>query len=381
MSNYDNASVLTEEPFSKAMTTFASLINSCDSLSFLIGAGCSKCAGLPLTMELTDLILSCSDLDEVSKAILTSIKCEFSDATDAHIEDYLSEIVDLLAITNRRSERGVTTNNVNVGNSAYDATQLRSAINQIKQAIAKAVNKRVDITIHRNFIASIHKPVRVGRPISSRPVDYLVLNYDTIIEDALALEGVPYGDGLFGGSTAWWKPDTFDTEGLLARVIKLHGSIDWYQLEDEISPRRIGQSIMTPDGSNLPVLIWPSSTKYQETQTDPFAQLLERARLAMRSDRNSQRLLTICGYSFGDSHINLEIDKALRESEGRLTIAAFTNESEPRGQLKYWCEDVDFGEQVLVFANHGFFHGANKETSPQDLPWWKFEFLTRMLQG
>ena len=95
----------------------------------------------------------------------------------------------------------------------------------------------------------------------------------------------------------------------------------------------------------------------------------------------SQRLLVICGYSFGDSHINLEIDKALHESEGNLTIAAFTDGDEPTGQLQKWHEDDALREQVLIFANRGFFHGDTKKTSIKDLLWWKFENLTRILKG
>ena len=215
----------------------------------------------------------------------------------------------------------------------------------------------------------------------SQPVDYLVINYDTVVEDALALESIPYADGLYGGSTGWWDPDTFDVNGLFARVIKLHGSIDWCQLPVDLLPRRLSPSIEIPDEANLPVLIWPSSTKYQEAQLDPFAQLLDRARKAMRPNTESQRLLVVCGYSFGDSHINLEINNALHESEGNLTIAAFTDEDEPTGQLKEWHEDGEVREQVLIFANRGFFHGDTKVISGEDLPWWKFENLTRILKG
>ena len=380
MSHSDDLSIFTKEPFSQAVAKYTELINNCDALTFLIGAGCSKSAGLPLTKELTDLVLSSSELDQDSKQILQAITSIFSDATDAHIEDYLSELVDLIAITDRRSERGVKKNNITVGDAAYDALQLRNASHQIKREIAKTVNKKVNITHHRNFVSAIHTPIRVGRPVSSQPVEYLILNYDTIIEDALAAEGILYADGLFGGSTAWWDPTTFDADGLLARVIKLHGSIDWRQFQNEQLPRRIGPNVDIPNDTDLPVLIWPSSTKYREAQLDPFAQLLERARQAMKSASGSQRLLTICGYSFGDSHINLEIDKALRESEGKLTIAAFTNEYEPVSQLKAWYEDRSVREQVLIFANRGLFHGANEMTSTKDTPWWKFEILTAVLR-
>ena len=113
---------------------------------------------------------------------------------------------------------------------------------------------------------------------------------------------------------------------------------------------------------------------------DPFAQLTEHARKAMKPDEGLQRILVICGYSFGDSHINLEIDKALRESEGDLTIVAFTHENQPTGQLKDWRSDDAVRDQVLIFANRGFFHGENEQPSEKDLLWWKFENLTRILR-
>ena len=381
MTNAGEMSAVTTEPFSTAVSQFYDLVSGCDGMAFLIGAGCSRCAGLPLTKELTDKVLGNAEVDCTSKNILASVRDIFAESADAHIEDYLSEIVDLLAITDRRAERGVNNNAVAVRDAQYTSAELRKASNQIKRAIASAVQMKVNISTHQDFVTSVHRPVRVGRPTPTPPVDYLVLNYDTIIEDALALGNIPYADGLYGGATGWWDPNTFEATGLSARVIKLHGSIDWRQFPDEQSPRRIGPSIATPGGADLPVLIWPSSTKYQEAQLNPFAQLLDRARRAIRPPLGAQHLLVICGYSFGDSHINLEIDNALKESEGKLTIAAFTDSDKPTGLLKDWHDDEAVRKQVLIFANRGFFHGGNDEISLEDLPWWKFESLTKIFKG
>ena len=381
MTKVDELSVVSKEPYSDTLARFLGIINSSSSLAFLIGAGCSRCAGLPLTNELTDKVLDGDKLDSVSSSLLIAVRRTFEGGVDANIEDYLSEIVDMLAITERRSERGVEGNTVVVGDASYTAEQLRNASNQIKQAIASAIDRKVSITTHQRFVASVHRPLRVGRQGLSQPVDYLVLNYDTIIEDSLAMARIPYADGLTGGSTAWWDTNAFHVDGVSARVIKLHGSINWYQLPDDPLPRRIGTSIELEDHEDIPLLIWPSSTKYQEAQIDPFAQLLNRARTALRLNPGFQRLLVICGYSFGDRHINLEIDRALHESGGNLTIAAFTEKNEPTGLLKDWREDNSVRDQVLVFANRGFFHGDEEEASTEDLPWWKFENLTRILNG
>ena len=125
-------------------------------------------------------------------------------------------------------------NKVSVGTKEYTAEDLHFASDQIKRAVARAIEGPVDISTHRDFIAAVHKPIRVGLPLSSQPVEYLVLNYDTIVEDALALESITYADGLHGGTTGWWDPlQRLKTQGLSARVIKLHGSIDWRQFPQE----------------------------------------------------------------------------------------------------------------------------------------------------
>ena len=38
-------------------------------------------------------------------------------------------------------------------------------------------------------------------------------------------------------------------------------------------------------------------------------------------------------------------------------------------------------DQVLVFANRGFFHGNTADESTKDLLWWKFENIARLLGG
>jgi hypothetical protein len=374
----DDLSALREKPFAEAVGKFENLLEQ-SGRAFLIGAGCSKCAGLPLTADLTSRTLESDQLDATSKAILTAIKDLFAGASIANIEDYLSELIDLLAIADRREAREATQRSVTLGGASYSKAQLRSAADQIKRGIAKVIEAKVSIQNHREFVRAVHRTLRVGR--LGQVVEYLVLNYDTVLEDALALERVPFADGLDGGVTGWWSPRIFDRDGLAARVLKLHGSIDWCEFPDDPLPRRVGPSLEIEGADERRILIWPASTKYRETQLDPYAQLVDRARGVLRPGQGLQRVLVICGYSFGDAHINIEVDRALRESSGNLTIVAFTHENEPCGQLKAWYEDTRIRDQVLIFANRGFFHGTQSETATTDLLWWKFENVTRLLGG
>jgi len=368
-------------------TAFATALNDLDDLltqsgkAFLIGAGCSKCAGLPIMAELTAKTLGSAKLSATTKTILTAIQGLFAGANAANIEDYLSELVDLVAIAVRRGVRGATTHTAPLGGVDYTSKQLKVAVDEIKSAIADVIDVAVTMDVHWKFIQAVHRPSRPGRTVAARPVDYLVLNYDRLLESALALQKLRYADGMNGGNSAWWDMSTFDADGLSARVLKLHGSIDWSEMSGDPLPRRIDKNLTLPAGNDQKVLIWPASTKYRETQRDPYAQLSSLARRVLRPPSGTQTVLTVCGYSFGDSHINIEIERALRESGGELTVVVFTFDEEPTGDLKRLHEDKDIGDQIRIYARRGFFHGATAVKSVGDLPWVKFENITRLLGG
>ena len=329
----DDLTPLQEPAFATALNDLDDLLTQSGKV-FMIGAGCSICAGLPLTTELTAKTLASTRLDATTNTNLTVIVGLFVGAKAANIEDYLSELVDLVAIAERRGVRGATTNTASLNGVEYTAKQLKDAVDQIKQSIAEVIEVDVKMECHWKFIQAVHRPSRPGRSIATRPVDYLILNYDTLIESALALQKLHYADGMSGGSSAWWDMATFDSEGLAARSLKLHGSIDWTEVSGDPLPRRIAKSLTLPTGTEKKALIWPASTKYRETQRDPFAQLASFARRILHPQSGTQTVLTVCGYSFGDLHINIEIERALHESGGELTMVVFTFDEEPSGELK-----------------------------------------------
>jgi hypothetical protein len=375
----DDFSVLRVSPFSDAIAKFEQLITQ-NRRAFLLGAGASKCAGLPLMSDLTTKTLASPKLSAPDQAILTGLVSSFIGAKNANIEDYLSELIDLRAIAERRKDQNTTLQTVQIGGQDFSEDELGKAVTNIKLTIVEALTFAPDLDVHRAFVRAIHKSIRPGKWATDQSVDYLVLNYDTLLEDALALETMPFSDGLDGGSIGWWNPSTFSRPDLVARVLKLHGSINWCQFAGETLPRRIENNHASTTPGTEQVLIWPASTKYRETQRDPFAQLADRARKVLKPSTNKDLVLIICGYSFRDSHINLEIDRALHDSDGQLAVLVFTSDSALSGQLKSWNDDSYVKDQVLIFAKGGFFHGSTHATAG-DLPWWKFENVTRLLGG
>ena len=291
----DDFSVLRVTPFPEAITKFEQLTTQ-SRRAFLLGAGASKCAGLPLMAELTAKALLSSKLGASDKAILSGLVSSFTGAKNANIEDYLSELIDLRAIAERRKDQNATLQTVQIGGQDYPEDALGSAVANVKQAIVEALSCASDISVHRAFVRAVHKSLRPGKWATDQSVDYLVLNYDTLLEDALALEMMPFSDGLDGGSIGWWSPSTLNRSDLLARVLKLHGSINWCQFAGETTPRRTENKYSSSTPGTEQVLIWPASTKYRETQRDPFAQLADRARQVLKPSTNKDLVLIVCGY-------------------------------------------------------------------------------------
>jgi hypothetical protein len=369
---------LREAAFAEPLADLERLVSQ-THCAFLLGAGCGKCAGLPLTSELTTNVLGRLTGDETTRTIVEAVRGNFNGSASANIEDYMSELVDHIAIAERRRIRNATNTVVPVGIRNCSLDDLKGALAGLKDRVAECVTTdHVDMTTHRGFVRAVHATLEAGKP--PRRVDYFVLNYDTLIEDALSLERIPYVDGFIGGATGWWSPTVFKDVQAHVRVFKVHGSIDWCLWKNEVFPRRVRTGLPNHEQAE-PVLIWPAATKYRETQRDPYAQMLDLMRDRLRPVGGAEVVLVICGYSFGDDHFNVEIERALRESAGRLTVIALTSDDQPTTVLRTWLSDPVLQEQLRVYANRGFFHGTDARSSEAPLLWWKFEVLTRLLRG
>ncbi|HHV39633.1 MAG TPA: hypothetical protein GXX70_09140 [Tepidimicrobium sp.] len=64
-----------------------------------------------------------------------------------------------------------------------------------------------------------------------------------------------------------------------------------------------------------------------------------------------------------------------------MTIVVFTSDNEPEGKLKTWHEDESINKQIRIYANKGFFHGGNAKSSTEELLWWKFENIVKLIRG
>ena len=81
MPKSDELSAVNENWLSVALDHFLNITHS-SALAFLIGAGCSRCAGLPLTNELTDKVIEDDKIGITSKEILLAVRSKFEGGVD-----------------------------------------------------------------------------------------------------------------------------------------------------------------------------------------------------------------------------------------------------------------------------------------------------------
>lgn len=206
--------------------------------------------------------------------------------------------------------------------------QLESLDEAIRQAIVAEVSPD-DSSIpgewpHRDFAMWLRNAQR------TIPVEIFTTNYDTLLERALETVRLPYFDGFVGGCHPFFSPECVEDEEALShldwvRVWKLHGSVNWDEIQWAGSKR-----IVRTQGKSRGEMILPSHRKYDESRKQPYRAFLDRLGRALA---RPQALIVICGYSFGDEHINAVLFGALEARPGTHAVALKHGPLGPDDQL------------------------------------------------
>lgn len=370
----------------------------CAVQNWFLGAGVSLASNIPLMFGLTARIESLIEeqCEQDCKDIYAALKADLS--ADSHIEHVLSHIGDLIAIADRSQSKSCR-----LGELECPLDQLNDLYKSIIEFIGKTVrygykaenadagdeeivgtlkDPIVDVEQHRRFVNALFS-VRANLENRSS-ISFFTPNYDTLLEDALALEKKLVVDGFSGGAMGFWSPQIeFSDAGRnrqRSAVYKLHGSIDWNNDPSFGLLRcRYGVRYLSDPGQ---VLIYPQATKYVETQKDPFAFLFSQFRAHLGSGEDNTFVL--CGYSFGDDHINSEIEKSLRRSTSRTTLITFSREGEPGlpAMLVSLLSDPKISSRIFVATEKGLYNGSTDLIGsglPGELSWWSFAGLTDFL--
>lgn len=364
--------------------------------SWLMGAGISFDAKLPLMYPLTNKVKK--DVEKNNKKIFDEIISPiFNELPEySHIEHALSHLGDYVALAERNKGKIIRINESEVELAKLEEAHI-NIIESISNVIrygyvededgntveeGEASKPIVNIEAHLEFIDTLFNHASAGVHERRKTVNIFTINYDTLLEDALALNKVPYWDGFAGGAVAhrthrYGEPAP--SFGQRANLIKMHGSIDWF-LCDKGYVWRVRENDLYPKVDRR-VLIYPQATKYIATQQDPFSTQFDIFRKSLNSSNSNT--LAVCGYSFGDEHINNEIEFAMSKEENKTILLAFLECRHGVPEcLERWRSSV-FGARVIIASLHGLYVGDKgpfKRIDGDDY-WWTFKGVTSVLKN
>lgn len=305
--------------------------------------------------------------DEIEEAAKKSAKASGRD--NGNIEDQIRTANDLLRglrILKKDTEVASLETELNAIISAFAKSILES-----EKAIATAADDKREnaYSVLVNFLLSF-----ASRTGNRERLNIFTTNYDRLIEVGAELAGVHLMDRFVGTMMPIFRSSRLNLDihynppGIrgeprylegVARLTKLHGSVDWVHNEDEI--RRMGLPFGAEDikpylnapglqgADALKVMIYPNSAKDRETAEYPYVELFRDFAAAIC--RPNSTLVTY-GYGFGDEHINRVIHDMLTIPSTHLVVISY---NDPIGRiLQFYYDSAHYAQMsVLMGGNLG----------------------------
>lgn len=359
---------------------------SCDNLYWLFGAGISCEANIPLMSLLTKKVAQQISTTAYNDLYLT-ISSDLQDGFN--IEHVLSHIGDLIALTERSKTKSVDFKGKNLSESNLQGLHAEiikriseivrygyiesDLTNGVPETIGRIECPVVDIKNHRAFVKAI---LYCKTDLLDRSrILVFTSNYDTLLEDSFILEKLSVSDGFIGTALGYWNPDDSYNQHSKIQVFKLHGSVDWVKHpKDGLIRNRYGVNYFDTSAN---VMIYPQATKYIETQRDPFAYMFHKFRENLHAPQ--EHVLVSIGYSFGDNHINDEIDVAMKTPSNKTTLIIFV--AALNSVLTDWLSNSDVAKRIYVATKSGIYHGSSVIIPyGKDLDWWRFSSFIKFLK-
>lgn len=296
------------------------------NIGFFFGAGTSCALKIPNIAELTSGIET--KLVAASKINFDLVKNDLALVTtppattpppikQVNIEEILNQLRRIRELTNDSTKEYI-------GVSGESAKKLDKEICINIYNIILEKEKVADLVNTKKFFAWLSI---LNKDFSK---EVFTTNYDLIIEKSLEASNIPYFDGFVGTyEPFFWQPSVDcinlskdDLTKNWIRLWKIHGSLNWFWKEDEITKAqriiRIGKINDIKDEVNE-LVIYPSKEKYDSSRKQPFIAYFDRLKNYLL---NGELLFIFTGYSFSDQHINEIIFNCLRQNN-RLSILVF----------------------------------------------------------
>ena len=241
----------------------------------------------------------------------------------------MTQDIEMELSKNQSYKKAIDEIKIEIGEAKYNVESLLSNLEQKKQIIGKGtlngieekdfeelikeVKKQIrkTVSIHENIVVEnvIHVDFAewIGKADRKYPIEIFTTNYDYLFELGLEHKNIPYYDGFTGSFKPFFNSDSVDDLGFLpnqTKLWKIHGSLGWHYDEET-------KKVWRKDSDSDDILIYPSTLKYNDSKKQPYTALGDRLSLFLKQP---DTILIICGYSFGDEHINERILTTLKSN-------------------------------------------------------------------
>ena len=288
------------------------LVSDKKKIGFLFGAGTSLSAKSKLSPKIpaiekmtTQVVALIKKKEDYCKALQDIETDILDDGKRFTIETLLSNIAEKIAIVGKGNLNGLNKEELMRLDELIKA-EIRNIISVHNNITDSSFSEMVQCD-YANWICSAKR---------KHAVEIFTTNYDYLFEIGMEHFNVPYYDGFTGGYQPFFNPDSLENLGYLSQQTKLwkvHGSLGLHQDEDS---GRIVRGASNRDD----LLIYPSSLKYVDSRKQPYSSFMDRLNIFLKQD---DAVLFVCGYSFGDEHINERVISALETNTTAHVFALY----------------------------------------------------------
>lgn len=328
------ATVLTDETDLQA---YLAALLRLENIGLLLGAGASCSAGGLTMLELWDAFVTTSPDDAAWLKEQNFILENALAADDVRVTPNVEALVDTLEIAliewKRRGYCGVV--DIERVRASLFRAVVRAALLKEEwwDSVEGAESDVEELKHHRTIL---QKLVSARQPGQSSPWVFTT-NYDLSVEWAAESIDLQVMNGFLGVHSRRFSPQSFDLgfRNTQARgearfgvyniyLAKLHGSLTWqehneqlYEVPAPLAWKKIHGFLSNQNETELGFLVLPRAAKYLQTVGFILGELLRRFSEFLSRPQTS---LLICGYGFGDEHINRLLRSALLNPTLQLVI-------------------------------------------------------------
>lgn len=289
----------------------------------LLGSGASFCAKndggttAPSMGDLWDevqikVIASAQDIGMSFDEVAMSVTGQASASLKKNIEGLLSYCKIQLELLSVRAEVG----------EEFPEKKLKSSLEKFLKLAEETILARVGFVDEKTTLtahsALLQKFSR--RSVEKPRVRLFTTNYDLCVEQAALRQNIVLIDGFSHSARQRFNRDNFQhdivrrtpvstkaeyVDGVF-HLYKLHGSIDWRRQSDNVVIRS-----MESRPELRPVLIYPRSSKYQESFESPYLDMFAALQASLREPDTT---LIVAGFGFADDHISSPIWSAVESN-------------------------------------------------------------------